>query len=81
MENIIHSLVDLDMSSRLIIMKIAVQGAIADGIIDEQEEEAIVKTWITELNLLDRIKESIEAQELLNEDQKDYLWSIVLKGV
>lgn len=81
MDNIILSLVDLDMDTRLMIMKTVVSGAIADGIIDKDEEEMLVKMWLTELVMLDGIRESIEAQGLLTEEQKDYIWSIVLEGV
>ena len=81
MDNIIHSVIDLDIDSRLMVMKIVSQGAIAEELIDEGEEETLVRMWLTELNILDNIRESIEAQELLSEDQKDYIWSIVLEGV
>lgn len=81
MDNIIHSIIDLDIDSRLMVMKIVSQGAIAEELIDEGEEETLVRMWLTELNILDNIRESIEAQELLSEDQKDYIWSIVLEGV
>lgn len=81
MDNIIHSIIDLDIDSRLMVMKIVSQGAIAEELIDEGEEETLVRMWLTELNILDSIRESIEAQELLSEDQKDYIWSIVLEGV
>lgn len=82
MENIIRKLVDLDMPSRLRVVKLVVQDAVADGLISEDGdmEETIIKMWLAELNLLDGIRENIEAQELLNEAQKDYLWSIVLEG-
>lgn len=81
MESIIHSLIDLDMDTRLMIMKTVAHGSMSEGIIDEDEEESLVKMWITQLVLLDDIRESIEAQELLSEEQKDYIWSIVLEGV
>ena len=81
MNNIIHSLIDLDMDSRLLMMKIVTQGAISEGVIDEDQEDSIVGMWIIELNMLDDIRESIEAQGLLSEEQKDYIWSIVLEGV
>lgn len=81
MNNIIHSLIDLDMDSRLLMMKIVTQGAISEGVIDEDQEDSIVEMWITELTMLDGIRESIESQGLLSEEQKDYIWSIVLEGV
>lgn len=81
MDNIILSLVDLDMDTRLMIMKTVVRGAISEGFIDKDEEEMLVKMWLSELVLLDGIRESIEAQGLLSEEQKDYIWSIVLEGV
>ena len=83
MDNIIRKLLDLDTTSRLRVVKLVVQDAVADGLISEDGdmEETIILMWLAELNLLDGIRENIEAQELLNEAQKDYLWSIVLGGV
>ena len=62
-------------------MKIVTHGAISEGVIDEDQEDSIVEMWITELTMLDGIRESIESQGLLSEEQKDYIWSIVLEGV
>lgn len=83
MDNIIRKLLDLDTTSRLRVVNLVVQDAVADGLISEDGdmEETIILMWLAELNLLDGIRENIEAQELLNEAQKDYLWSIVLGGV
>lgn len=81
MENITHRLIDLDMTSRLMMIEGVIQDAISEGIIDENEEETLVNMWITELRTLDNIKENIEAQELLTENQKEYIWSIVMGGV
>lgn len=83
MDDIIRKLLDLDVASRLRVVKLVVQDAVADGLINEDGdmEETIILMWLAELNLLDGIRENIEAQELLNEAQKDYLWSIVLGGV
>lgn len=81
MNNIIRILIDADETTRELILSLAARNSLLDGTLeDEVEEGAHIMFWMTRLDLLDDIRARIEDEELLTEDQKSYLWSIVVEG-
>lgn len=81
MDNIIQLLIDEDKITREVIIALATKQGLMDGTIKDKEEGAHIMFWMTRLDLLDDIRARINDEELLTEDQKSYLWSIVLGGV
>lgn len=80
MNNIIRILIDADETTRELILSLAARKSLLDGTIQDEEVGAHIMFWMTRLDLLDDIRARIEDEELLTEDQKSYLWSIVVEG-
>lgn len=81
MGNFISMLIDLDEDTRLMTISTMIYMALSNDLMEKEDEEGLVKILLAKLALLDGIRESIDAQELLTEEQKDYIWSIVMEGV